>query len=133
MIFEYSVQKTFTESIDIVDFGNTAIRCTENNIVDYYILVKTVLGKTHIIEFGPVAPDIPSLCDGFNISYKKIDYKEAAIFKEISKYINYFKNGMYLHFTTTHNIISTATLNSIEKSFFVGLHNNFYINKTHPS
>ena len=76
MIFEYSVQKTFTESIDIVD---------------YYILIKTILGKTHIIEFGPVAPDIPSLCDGFNISYKKIDYKEAAIFKEISKYINDFK------------------------------------------
>jgi hypothetical protein len=91
MIFEYSVQKTFSESIDVVDMGNTALRCTNRLMDNYYIIVKTVMGKTSIIKFGPVCPDIEALINDFSVSYKKIDYKEGAIYKEIEKFINDFK------------------------------------------
>ena len=91
MIFEFSVQKTFNQSIDIVDFGNTALRCKSRNMDYYYIIIKTVFGKTHFMKFGPVCPDLDSLCDDFSVSYKKIDYKELAICKEIDKFINDFK------------------------------------------
>lgn len=91
MIFEYSVTKTFNESIDIVDFGNTAIRCSKKDCLDYYIIVKTVMGKTSILKFGPIIPDVPVLAEDFTVSYKKMDYKENSIFKEIDKYINDFR------------------------------------------
>ena len=91
MIFEFSVQRTFTESIDVVDVGNTALRCTSKTMNTYYILLKTVLGKTSIIKFGPVCPDIDMLQNDFSVSYKKIDYKENLIFKEVDKFINDFK------------------------------------------
>jgi hypothetical protein len=58
---------------------------------NYYIIVKTVMGKTSIIKFGPVCPDIEALINDFSVSYKKIDYKEGAIYKEIEKFINDFK------------------------------------------
>lgn len=91
MIFEFSVQKTFDQSIDIVDIGNTALRCTNRLMDDYFLIVKTVFGKTHIIKFGPVCPDIDILIDGFSVSYTKLDYKETKIHKEIDKFINDFK------------------------------------------
>ena len=91
MIFEYSVQKTFKESIDVVDIGNTALRCVGNKLDFYYIVLKTVMGKTHIIKFGPVMPDIDVLFNDFSVSYKKIDYKENAIEKEVDKFINDYK------------------------------------------
>ncbi len=91
MILEYSVQRTFDESIDIVDIGNTALRCVGSKFDEYYIILKTIMGKVSIIKFGPVLPDIDGLLNDFSVSYKKIDYKEPAIFKEIDKFINDFR------------------------------------------
>ena len=91
MIFEYSVQKTFNDSIDVVDIGNTALRCTNVRLDGYYIILKTIMGKTSIIKFGPVCPDIEVLINDFTVTYKKMDYKEAGICKEIDKFINDFR------------------------------------------
>jgi hypothetical protein len=94
MIFEFSVQKTFNQSIDIVDMGNTALRCTNRQLDDYYLIVKTIMGKTHFIKFGPVYPDTEVLLDDFSVSYKKVDYKENVVFREIDKFINDFKKDI---------------------------------------
>ena len=94
MIFEFAVQKTFNESIDVVDIGNTALRCTNRMLDNYYLITKTVYGKTGIIKFGPVCPDVDVLISDFSVSYKKIDYKEGIIIKEIDKFINDFKKDI---------------------------------------
>jgi len=94
MIFEFSVQRTFNESIDVVDIGNTALRCTNNQLDNYYIIIKTVLGKTSILKFGPICPDLETLLNDFSVSYKKIDYKEPVICREIDKFINDFKKDI---------------------------------------
>lgn len=94
MLFEFSVQKTFNESIDVVDAGNTALRCTNKNLEDYYLITKTIMGKTHILKFGPVCSDVELLLNDFTVSYKKIDYKESVLFKEIDKFINDYKKDV---------------------------------------
>ena len=91
MTFEFSVQKTFNQSIDIVDMGNTAIRCTNRYMENFFLITKTVMGKTSIIKFGPVCLDLESLINDFSVHYKKIDYKENTIYKEIDKFINDYK------------------------------------------
>jgi hypothetical protein len=94
MVFEFSVQKTFNQSIDIVDMGNTALRCTNKQLDNYYIITKTVFGKTSILKFGPVCPDINVLINDFSVSYKKIDYKENLLHKEIDKFLNDYKKDI---------------------------------------
>jgi hypothetical protein len=91
MIFEFSVQKTFNESIDVVDIGNTALRCTNKQLEVYYLVTKTVMGKTHIVKYGPVCPDVEMLINDFSVNYKKLDYKENLICREIDKFINDYK------------------------------------------
>ena len=91
MILEYSVQKTFNEYIDIVDIGNTALKCVSNNFDEYYIIIKTIMGKVSILTFGPTCPELDMLVNDFSVSYKKIDYKETAIHKEVNKFINDFR------------------------------------------
>jgi hypothetical protein len=91
MVFEYSVQRTFNESIDVVDIGNTALKCVGSKLDEYYIILKTVMGKVSILKFGPVCPDIEVLINDFTVSYKKIDYKESAIYNEVNKFINDFR------------------------------------------
>lgn len=94
MIFEFSVQKTFNQSIDVVDMGNTALKCTNRQMDNYYLIVKTIMGKTHFIKFGPVCPDLEILLDDFSVSYKKVDYKENTVYKEIDKFINDYKKDI---------------------------------------
>jgi hypothetical protein len=94
MIFEYSVQKTFNQSIDVVDMGNMALRCTNRIKDEYYLIIKTVMGKVSILKFGPVCPDIDALLDDFSTTYKKIDYKESTLYREIDKFINDFKKDI---------------------------------------
>lgn len=91
MVFEYSVQRTFNESIDVVDIGNTALKCVGSKLDEYYIILKTIMGKVSIIKFGPVVSDLDMLINDFSVSYKKIDYKETAIHKEVDKFINDFR------------------------------------------
>ena len=91
MIFEFAVQRTFNESIDIVDIGNTALRCINSKMDNYYIIIRTIMGKTSIIKFGPICPGLEVLLSDFSVDYKKIDYKENLISKEINKFINDFK------------------------------------------
>lgn len=88
MIFEYAVQKTFMQAIDIVDIGNFGIRCTNQLGHEYYLIARTIMGKTSILYFGPIIPDIPVLVDKFNVSYTKIDYKETKITKIVQTFIN---------------------------------------------
>lgn len=91
MVLEYSIQKTFNETIDITDIGNTALKCIGSTHDEYYIILKTIMGKVSILKFGPVCPDLEVLINDFSVNYKKIDYKETTIFKEIDKFINDFR------------------------------------------
>lgn len=88
MIFEYSATAVFTKSIDIEDIGNMAISCTNHEGASWYLLTKTVLGKTSILTFGPIAIDLPILLDGFKVEYEKIDYKESKINSKVDRFIN---------------------------------------------
>lgn len=87
-VIEFDSEERYMKAIDIVDIGNTVIRATSEDVCDYYILIKTVMGKTSILTFGPVIPDVPMLVNGFNVNYKKMDYKEPKIIKEINSILN---------------------------------------------
>ena len=95
MIFEFNATKTFTDTLQIDDIGNCAIRCEgimqEGRIklpAEYYMIVKTVMGMTGILKFGPVIPDICEMQSTFSATFKKIKYKEQSIEHEIDLFIN---------------------------------------------
>lgn len=88
MIFEFDQQPVFMQNIDIEDIGNVALRCSNEKLRDYYIVIKTYLGKTALISFGPLLGDVDVLVDNMSLSFKKFDYKESTIEREIEKFIN---------------------------------------------
>jgi hypothetical protein len=88
MIFEFDQQPVFMQNIEIEDIGNVALRCTNAKLRDYYIVVKTYLGKTALISFGPLVSDVDALVDNMSLTFKKFDFKESTIEREIEKFIN---------------------------------------------
>ena len=94
MILDYDLQKTYQKSLDIVDLGNTVLVCENNRNELYYIIIRTELGKTALFKIGPVFPDLEALLDGFNVSFKRVDYKEKTIEKDLMLFINDPKKGI---------------------------------------
>ena len=89
MIFDYSVQKTFTKSIIVDDPGNTALRCASTSGEEYYIITKTIMGKTFIITLGPCLADTPNIfLEKFNFSLVKMSYSKKKLAKTIETFIN---------------------------------------------
>lgn len=88
MIFDYYIKQVSTKSIDIVDIGNMAISCTNYEGISWYLITKTIMGKTSILTFGPIMVDLPMLLHGFKAEYEKIDYKESKICSKVDKFIN---------------------------------------------
>lgn len=88
MIFDYKREAVFTKSFDIVDIGNFTIRATSDDMFDYFVIVKTVMGTTGIIKFGPCLPDLGTLCDDYIMTYTNCDFKEKTICREVSSFIN---------------------------------------------
>lgn len=93
-LISFDLQKTYANSIEIKDLGEFALRCTSAEFEDYYIAAQTTMGKTFILKFGPILADVDELCDEFFLSYKKIDYKEGTIIKEINSLLNDAKKGI---------------------------------------
>lgn len=91
MIFDYAAQEMFTKQLDLVDPGNTALRGSNDSGSDYYLVLKTIMGKTAILKFGPVLADSNILVEDFDASFKKINYNENKIGREINTFLNDYK------------------------------------------
>ena len=95
MLFDYSATRTFNQTLQIDDIGNCAIRgegsFRDGRAVfsgDYYMVVKTIMGKTTFIKWGPLMPDFVALPNTFKLEVKTAAYKEATVAKEIQSFIN---------------------------------------------
>lgn len=94
MIIDYSVTKSFDQSIDIVDAGNTCLKCTNSEFCEYYYMTKSIAGRVYILKFGPVLPDLGELCGGFAVDYYYMNYNDKKLAKDISLFINDSKKGI---------------------------------------
>lgn len=102
MLFDYSATRTFNQTLQIDDIGNCAIRgegCFRDGRAvfsgDYYMIVKTVMGKTTFIKWGPLMPDFTALPNTFKLEVKTAAYKEATVAKEIQSFINDGLKGIH--------------------------------------
>ena len=89
MTFKFNNEYVAQSLINIDDIGNFALEgVDEHNGFFYYLLVKTTLGTTTILTFGPVVPDVKLLPDYYNITYQRLQFKDKVIYKYINMWLN---------------------------------------------
>lgn len=95
MLYDYHGTRTFTDTLQVNDPGNCAIKCEgtfKDGIVtlygEYYMAVKTIMGRSYLIKFGPIVPDLAVMQNGYSCQFKTIKYNEAAIDREIKSFLN---------------------------------------------
>jgi len=88
MIYDYNQATMFLNTLEVKDFGNTAIRSTTEEGLELYLIIATSQGSTLLIEFGPILPDLPVLPKGYSLSCSTFAFKESKIDKAITDLLN---------------------------------------------
>ena len=88
MFFQYLKTETYTDSVDIEDIGNCSIVANNDSAEEWFLNIKTKLGWSECVVFGPLSIDDDNL--GYNFYYlcNKFEYNEKRLYKTINDFIN---------------------------------------------
>lgn len=99
MTFEYFYVAKGNGTLDLDDIGNCTIEAVNDLNKHFYLCIKTKLGSSRILEYGPYIPDAPVLYDTA-YTFKKIEYDD----RKLRKIIEGFLNNPYRNITQAFEI-----------------------------
>ena len=86
MIFGYDIELLANKEIDIESLGNVCLEAIDSVNRCFYLWIKTVVGESTILEFGPIYKEDELLPNDYEITFKRIDYSDGALMKVIQKF-----------------------------------------------
>ena len=94
MTFDYLQRVVIDGQLEVEDIGQCIIQANNDLAEEFYLIIKTELGWTEILEYGPCVPDLPLLQVNYNIKYSRIEYNQGKIERAIDKFLNDPKRGI---------------------------------------
>ena len=88
MVFEYLEVVSNTAQIDVDDIGNCVLLNRSLLGEEKYLIIRTDIGLTQVVQFGPIVPDFDELPQAVNYSYQRFDANEAKVIKIIKKFVS---------------------------------------------
>lgn len=86
--FDYLYTTSAVGQLEINDLGNCAVIANDDRNVCYYLVIKTELGSSIVMEAGPFIPDEKVLVKSVNINFKRLDYNESKLSTIVDKFLN---------------------------------------------
>jgi len=91
MTINYNGEATFLGQLDVDNIGEFAIEASNDEGMFWYYICRTLFGTTTIATSGPRVPDIEILPKTFNQARYTMQFNEAKIIKDVTKFLNDFK------------------------------------------
>lgn len=88
MQFDYFYIQQANGSLEIDDIGNCALIVTNDLYREYILIIKTSMGKTEVLQYGPNKIDFEELPERVDCSYQRFDYNQNKIKSVIDKFLN---------------------------------------------
>ena len=88
MKIEYNIIPQVNKEIDIDNLGDVSIEATTKSGDKYYLVIRTYMGFTSIMEYGPITPDLNIFPRSVRCSFDRIEYSEGKIESRIDKFLN---------------------------------------------
>lgn len=90
--FDYFYTTKVNAQLCVNNIGNCVIKANDDFGNDYFLLIKTKLGSTYIVEYGPYNPDLKP--NHVSYLFDKLDYNEYKIEKRIEKFLTSSNRGI---------------------------------------
>lgn len=117
MKFEYIQRVVVDGELEVENIGDCVLEANDDFQNCYYLLIKTDLGWTEVIEYGPCIPDISELSFNYNIKYSRFEYSQSKLERIIDKFLNEGKRVITQAKVTTIENIRDALVNPVDKVF----------------
>lgn len=117
MTFDYLERVVVEGQLDVDNIGDCVIQANTDLGEEYYLIVKTELGWTEILDYGPVTPDLELLPINYNIKYSRIEYNQSKIERIIDKFLNDAKRCITQAKVVELEDIYEFLINPIDKVF----------------
>lgn len=88
MEFDYFKQTMSMASLEVEDIGNVCIEANTDLGECFYLIIKTTMGTTNIVTYGPIVPGIDILEKECSCSFKRMDFNEGKIIGVIKNFLN---------------------------------------------
>ena len=85
--FNFNGTVTYNDSIYIEHEGNVALEATDTVGRSFFLVIRTALGESSYLEFGPLYKDEELLPEDTTIHFKRIEYSEYELDKVILKFL----------------------------------------------
>ena len=117
MTFEYLQRIIVDGQLDVDNIGDCVIQANTDLGEEYFLIIKTELGWTEILDYGPCVPDLDLLPLNYNIKYSRIEYNQSKLERVIDKFLNDPKRAITQAKVTTLEDIYECLINPIDKVF----------------
>ena len=88
MTFEYLERVVVEAQIDIENIGDFNLLCRNDIGEEFYMIVRTELGWTELLEYGPYSPDLELLPLNYTVKYSRFEYNQGKLERAIDKFLN---------------------------------------------
>ena len=88
MTFDYMERVVVEGQLDVDNIGDCVIVGNNDIAEEWYLVIKTELGWSEIIESGPHVHDLELLHPNFQIKYSRIEYNSGKLERTIDKFLN---------------------------------------------
>lgn len=85
--FGYNSETVYSKELDIDELGQVCLEAIDSEAMCYYLIIRTSLGQSSIVEYGPLVPDVELLPDITEVKFQRIDFNELRIKKIIKTFL----------------------------------------------
>ncbi len=114
MTFEYLQRVIVDAQIDIENIGECVLVGRNDLGEEFYLIIRTDMGWTEQINFGPVTPEVDILPFNINLAYSRFEFNQTKLMRAIDKFLNDPKKLI-----TQADVVEPEDINdSIKESLF---------------
>lgn len=86
-VFDYMQVITVGAQLEVDEVGDCCILGRDDMGQEYYLIIKTLMGTSNIVEYGPAVPDLELLPKKVTYKFDRDDYNENKLSKRIEKFL----------------------------------------------
>ena len=117
MTFDYLQRVIVDAQIDVDNIGDCVIQANNDVGEEFYLVIKTTLGQTEVLEYGPCIPDLDTLQDGYTAKYTTFQFSQPKIERIIDRFLNDAKRVISQARICEVDDIRDYLINPIDKVF----------------
>lgn len=117
MTFEYLQRIVVDAELTIDNIGDCVVVCNNDLGEEFYLIIKTELGWTEVLEYGPYAPDFEQLPVNYSVKYSRFEFSQFKLERLIDKFLNDGKRAITQARVTELAEVYDNLVNPIDKVF----------------